>query len=114
MTIRLVGALLCGAVFVCIGVTPVATVSAYAQSQVNSPMGNGDFYPKDPKKKSLKKTSNTGERMGGGGGGKGAVQRDNEPPRGGGRDVGSGGRKAATCCSSLVPNAAGTDCVCRP
>jgi hypothetical protein len=57
--------------------------------------------------------SNSSDRMGGGGGGKGAVQHDNGPPRGGGRDVGSRGHKGATCCSSLIPNAAGTDCVCR-
>jgi hypothetical protein len=59
-----------------IGVTPVATGSAYAQSQATGPMSKGDFA-KDPKK-SLKKTSNTGERMGGAGGG-----RVNDPPRGG-------------------------------
>jgi hypothetical protein len=62
-----------------IGVTPVATFSAYAQSQVPIILSDGStgWWPKGPAKKSIKRPSNLhhstkGGRMGGGGGAKAA------------------------------------------
>jgi hypothetical protein len=99
MSIRLIGALLGGAAFM------LATAVAAQNVIHNIPGGGRDSGGRHPAGTTVKNgKSNTSARMGGGGGG-----RVNDPPRG----VGSGGRKGATCCSSLIPNAAGTDCVCR-